>query len=264
MTSYINPKLFEESEKNVLRQQFDSAKPYRHLVIDGFLKQEVAEALYEKFPADEVFSRHYKGLNEQKSEGSKFDFYDNRFSDLRTQLSGPEFCQWVSDVTGIRDVFITDDGLGAGLHKGKRGSFLDIHIDFNIHPHRNVHRRLNLLIYLTKDWDQSWNGALEMWSADMKSLDKEVMCQFNRMVMFETSEISYHGYSKKLICPDEVSRRSFYAYFYTNEREGAAAYHDTVFRARPDDKATKKVVTSIKEKLKNTVKATLRKLGKPM
>jgi Rps23 Pro-64 3,4-dihydroxylase Tpa1-like proline 4-hydroxylase len=264
MTQFVNPLLFTDERKAELRTAFEEAKPYRHLVIDGFLKDEIARELDTHFPADEVFSRHYKGLNERKSEGSKFDFYHERFSQLREQLSSQAFCQWVSEVTGIAEVFITDDGLGAGLHKGSNGSFLDIHIDFNIHPHKNVHRRLNLLIYLSGDWQPEWNGAMEMWNADMSRLEKAVMCEFNRCIIFETSEISYHGYSKKLECPEGKSRRSFYAYFYTNEREGAAPYHDTVFKARPDDATGKKVITTLKERLKNTVKATLKKLGKPI
>jgi hypothetical protein len=123
-----------------------------------------------------------------------------------------------------------------------------------------VHRRLNLLIYLEKNWKDEYGGGLEMWNADMTNCDKMVMPNFNRCVIFETSEISYHGYSKITI-PEGVTRKSFFAYFYTNEREGATGYHDTVFKARPTESKSKKVKTAVKENLKNTAKATLKKLG---
>lgn len=261
---YINPEYLSEDKVKSLRQSFDEAKPYRHIVMDNFLKDEFARKLDAHFPGEEIFSRKYKGYNENKAEGSKFDLYDPAFSKLRAELSSPEFNEWIAKVTGIEETFITEDGLGAGLHKGGNGSFLDIHIDFNIHPTKDVHRRLNLLIYLTPDWDPSWNGAMEMWNADMTKCEKEVECKFNRALIFETSEISYHGYTKKLKTPENVHRQSFYAYFYTKEREGASGYHDTVFRARPDDTFGKRVRTQVKETLKNTVKATLKKLGKPM
>jgi Rps23 Pro-64 3,4-dihydroxylase Tpa1-like proline 4-hydroxylase len=91
---------------------------------------------------------------------------------------------------------LTDDNLGTGLHQGTDGSFLDIHVDFNIHHIKNVHRRLNMLIYLNKNWKPEYGGAMEMWNADMSKMVKAVPCEFNRCLVFETSEISYHGYSK--------------------------------------------------------------------
>merc|ERR1711916_307555 len=117
-------------------------------------------------------------------------------SKIKEDFTSSEFYKWVSGVTGIDEVFITDDQMGSGIHQGANGSFLDVHIDFNIHHIKNVHRRLNLLIYLEKNWKDEYGGSLEMWNADMTNCDKMVLPAFNRCVIFETSEISYHGYSK--------------------------------------------------------------------
>ncbi len=229
--------------------------------MDDFLKAEIAAQLFENFPSFEDFSRHYKGLNEHKSEGSKFDRYHPQFRELKEELSSQPFYDWLSGVTGIKDLFMTDDGLGAGLHQGKRGSFLDVHIDFNIHPKLDVHRRLNLLIYLNKDWKPEWGGAIELWNSDVSKCEKQVMCDFNRCLIFETNEISYHGYTKKLEVPEGVTRKSFYSYYYTQKREDAHAYHDTTFKATPQDSKVKVVSTTVKEKFKNSVKAGLKKIG---
>ncbi len=123
-----------------------------------------------------------------------------------------------------------------------------------------MHRRLNLLIYLEKDWKEEYGGGLEMWNADMSQCEKIVMPALNRAVIFETSEISYHGYAK-ISLPEGVTRKSFFAYYYTKEREDAVPYHDTIFKARPTESTSKKIQTAVKESVKNTAKSTLKKLG---
>jgi len=256
----FNNTYFTEEGRSKLKKEFDDAKPYRHLVLDNFLNEPVALEVNENFPGVEELKTHWKGLNENKMEGSDFGIFHPVFSTIKEKLTTPEFYKWITDVTGIEEVFITDDQMGSGIHQGTNGSFLDIHIDFNIHHIKNVHRRLNLLIYLEQNWKEEYGGSLEMWNADMTNCDKMVLPQFNRCVIFETSEISYHGYSK-ITLPEGVTRKSFFAYFYTNEREGASGYHDTVFKARPTESKSKKVKTAVKENLKNTAKATLKKLG---
>jgi hypothetical protein len=117
-----------------------------------------------------------------------------------------------------------------------------------------------MLIYMNKDWKPEYGGDLEMWNANMTKCIKKVAPVFNRMVIFETNEISYHGYSKVKL-PEGVTRKSIYAYFYTTLRKDAVHYHDTVFKAKPDDSTLKKVGTTVKETLKNFTKAQLKKIG---
>ena len=256
----INPSLLQEARISQLRAEFDNAMPYRHLVIDDFLTPEMANTLHEKFPSIEALKTHWKSLNEKKSEGSNFDEFHPSFKALKEELFSQKVYDWVSQVTGIEEVFITDDSMGAGLHQGVDGSFLDIHIDFNIHHIKNVHRRLNLLIYLEKDWKDEYGGHLEMWNGNMTKCEKKVAPVFNRCVIFETNEISYHGYGK-ISLPENKTRKSFFTYFYTNEREDAVGYHDTIFKTRPEEGVIKKVKTDVKETIKNTAKTTLKKIG---
>jgi Rps23 Pro-64 3,4-dihydroxylase Tpa1-like proline 4-hydroxylase len=257
----INPLYTEPAKIAQLTSEFQNAVPYKHIVADNFLKEDIANQLYDNFPSIEKLNKHYKGLNENKSEGSNFSDFHPVFAQVRKDFMSPEFAKWMETVTGIKDVFITDDNLGTGLHQGTDGSFLDIHVDFNIHHIKNVHRRLNMLIYLNKNWKPEYGGAMEMWNADMSKLVKAVPCNFNRCLVFETSEISYHGYSKITLPPGET-RKSFYTYFYTQLPANAnLKYHDTVFKPKPEDTAFKKVGTNVKESLKNTIKAQLKKMG---
>jgi Rps23 Pro-64 3,4-dihydroxylase Tpa1-like proline 4-hydroxylase len=257
----IIPSAFFRSENlNSLHNQFEMGKPFRHVCIDNFLVPEFADYLYTNFPGFDKMSRNYQGLNEFKSEGSNFDNYDPAFVELRKALNTPEFYKAVSSITGIDELFSVDDALGMGVHQGQNGSYLDIHIDFNIHHVEKIHRRTNLLIFLNKNWKEEYGGKVEFWNADVSKLENAYLPSFNRCVIFETNEISYHGYGKITI-PENESRKSFYAYYYTTLRDDAKGYHDTIFKARPEEGLVKKVKTDVKETLKNNVKRILLKVG---
>jgi Rps23 Pro-64 3,4-dihydroxylase Tpa1-like proline 4-hydroxylase len=256
----IPSSFFEPANLERLHTDFANATPYKHIFIDSFLDEDFANTLESNFPGLDKMSRNYQGLNENKSEGAGFENFDPAFTQLKEALNSPEFYKALSVITGIKDLYSVNDGLGMGVHQGTNGSYLDIHIDFNIHHLRNIHRRVNVLIFLNKNWQESYGGLVELWNADVSKLEKAYLPSFNRCVMFETSEISYHGYGK-ISVPEGVTRKSFYSYFYTDLREGGAGYHDTIFKARPEEGLIKKVKTDVKETLKNTAKRVLKKAG---
>ena len=253
--SFYDPANLERFHK-----EFEVGKPYRHIMVDNFLTEDFANTLYLNFPGKDKMSRTYQGLNENKSEGSGFENFHPGFTQLRSVFMSPEFNKALSKITGIDGLFTVEDGLGAGVHHSVNGGYLDIHIDFNIHHIRNIHRRVNLLIYLNKDWKESFGGMLELWNADVSKLEKSYLPSFNRCVIFETNEISYHGFNKMTL-PEGLGRKSIYGYFYTDLREDAKGYHDTIFKARPEEGLAKKIKTDVKETVKNTGKRILKKLG---
>lgn len=260
MENIIPQAFFTEENIAKLKAEFNSAKPYRHIAIDNFLSPEFADKLYTQFPPLEVLNKHYHGLNESKSEGSNFDSFDSSFNALKSILATKEVTDALEKITGIEDLFTTNDNLGAGVHQGKNGSYLDVHIDFNIHHVQKIHRRLNLLIYLNKNWKEEYGGKVELWNEDVSVLGKAYLPTFNRCVIFETNEISYHGYST-ITVPEGETRKSFYNYYYTQVGDYKGKYHDTVFKARPEEGTMKKIKTEVKETLKNNIKRTMLKLG---
>jgi Rps23 Pro-64 3,4-dihydroxylase Tpa1-like proline 4-hydroxylase len=258
---YINPIYTSQEAITKLKNDFANAFPYKHLVMDNFLVEDFANLLHDNFPSIDKLKKHYNGLNEKKSEGANFSDFHPAFLEFRQFLLCEDLAKWTVEVTQIPEVFVTDDKLGAGLHQGGNGSFLDVHIDFNIHAEKNVYRRLNMLVYMNKDWQPEYGGDLEMWDAKMTKCEKKVAPIFNRCVIFETNEISYHGYSK-ITLPENLTRKSIYTYFYTPmEKSPVTQYHDTVFKAKPTDTTTKKITTSIKETIKNFVKKQLKRVG---
>lgn len=83
--------------------------------------------------------------------------------------------------------------IGGGLHELRNGGYLNVHADFNRHPKLKLDRRLNVLIYLNKDWISEYGGELQLWDKEMKNCEKKIIPIFNRMVIFSTTDFSYHG-----------------------------------------------------------------------
>jgi Rps23 Pro-64 3,4-dihydroxylase Tpa1-like proline 4-hydroxylase len=156
---------------------------------------------------------------------------------LHEMLQSEYFCDLLSHAFDIPNILPDAELVGGGIHQtGPRGH-LDVHVDFNYIKERELFRRMNILIYFNKDWDQDWGGNIELWDSDVKNCVHSFSPSFNRCVVFETNEISYHGVTA-VQCPETHARRSFAGYYYTTDVpdwwEGKA--HSTIFKARPDEK----------------------------
>lgn len=224
-----------------IREGFLAARPFRHCVIPAFFSPVFAEALLRQFPD---FSRG-NHLNEDGVAGGKSTVERIRglgeaYAALDDCIRSPDFLQLVSRLTGIDDLLYDPDYFGGGTHENRDGQSLDTHIDFNYHPATGWHRRLNLIVYLNPEWCDGWGGALELQRDPHDRANNEVVSVaplFNRCVIFETTERSWHGFPAITLPPEQVgtSRRSVALYFYTRERpaEETATAHSTVYVDRP-------------------------------
>lgn len=255
----ITRELFTADTRYRLKTAFNTAIPFRHLVIDNFLDATFAETLDRRFPSLSGMKTHYSGLNEKKAEDNNFVKQDGDFTLLHTTLSSRQFADWLTDITDITPLHTADDRLGYGLHQGGHGSFLDIHIDYNIHPITKLQRKLNFLLFLNPVWEENWGGFLELWDSKTQKTGRHIAPLLNRAVIFECSEVSYHGYNR-IDAPKDITRKSYYQYYFTTP-EKHLRYHDTIFRPLPESSLAKKIAVPIKELTKNSFKKTLLFLG---
>lgn len=256
-------------DSDALRSQISKATPFPYFSIDGFLKSEAADRVLAAYPSYEealAIGRSFAAVNErgkvQVTDSSKFA---EPVAELNRALAAPEFLDLLGNVFDIPNLLADDQLVGGGIHQtGPRGH-LDVHVDFNYIAERQLHRRLNILIYFNKDWDPSWGGNIELWDRDVKTCVHSFSPIFNRCVVFETNEISYHGVSA-VKCPEGRSRKSFAAYYYTKEAPAhwPGESHSTIFKARPDEvlkgnvlmplERAKRGITGAIQKVKKTIK----------
>ena len=137
-------------------------------------------------------------------------------------IQTPEFLNLMSEITGIPDLMYDSEYHGGGTHENVDGASLYTHVDFNYHP-KGWHRRLNLIVYLSPEWEEEWGGSLELHSNPWEPWDdhaKTVPTKFNHAVIFETSEHSWHGFPRIQLPEDRrnLTRKSFAIYLYTKDR----------------------------------------------
>jgi Rps23 Pro-64 3,4-dihydroxylase Tpa1-like proline 4-hydroxylase len=255
----FNPAYTSPDAVKALNEKFNTAQPYRYVVLENFLQEDVALAMYENFPKIEDLNVKRKSLNEDKSEDYHFERFHPVFSEVRAAINSAEFCKVMDGITGLQGLRTTLDALGSGVHQGKNGSYVDVHVDVNMNTVANLWRRINLLIYLNKNWQPEYGGDLEIWDREMTRCWNKVSPVFNRAVIFYTDDNSPHGYNK-INVPEGESRKSFYTYYYT-EPEANTTYRDSKFISRPDDALTRKLATSTKEAIKIRAKQFLKALG---
>ena len=126
----------------------------------------------------------------------------------------------MNKVSGIKEKLVADpDFFGGGVHKCFKGGYLKVHTDYHKHPTTHLDRRINVLVYLNKNWTESYGGHLELFDKNnLKESKKKILPIFNRFVAFSTNDISYHGHPDPLNCPDENQRYSIATWYYTNGR----------------------------------------------
>lgn len=223
-----------------LAAQFRDAKPFRHVVMDGFFEPAFAEALLAEFPPFERGdAMSENGTLGNKSTVEKIRELGSRFEALDEAIQGRAFLDVIGRITGIDDLLYDPWYFGGGTHENRHGQDLDPHIDFNRHPVEPWHRRLNLIVYLNREWEDDWGGSLELHSDPRSDQDQVTLVTplFNRAVIFETTETSWHGF-RRIDLPEDrrdVSRKSIALYFYSVDRPAAelADTHSTVYVDRP-------------------------------
>ena len=249
------------SKLDELSKTYQQASPYPHIVLENFLNPEVLIDCIKEFnKLNETDGWiNYKHYNENKRGLNKLDLLPSTIKSTINELNSPEFLDWLSQLTGIKDLK-KDDGLeGGGIHQSTRGGYLNIHADFTVHPHhRNWQRRVNVLVYLNKDWEEAWGGKLELWDREMKACEAKVTPVFNRCVIFNTDADSYHGHPEPMTCPEGVFRRSIALYYYTVEANPFR--RATHYQARPGE-GGKKILVRLDNALVSLYTAIKGRLG---
>ena len=130
----------------------------------------------------------------------------------------------ISEITAIPELQYDPHYFGGGTHENLHGQGLSPHVDFNFHPVTRQHRRLNMIFYLSPEWNADWGGSIQLhrdpYSPPAEDDIVTITPAFNRCVIFETNEYSWHGF-QRIELPQEQqqqSRKSFALYFYTDSR----------------------------------------------
>ena len=105
---------------------------------------------------------------------------------------------------------------GAGYSRSYHGDTLKTHTDFNWNERLKLHRALSFIIYLSSDWKEEYNGALEFKDFNNERTVTKVTTLFNRCLIWKYNKRGFHGFETPIDCPEHMSRNSLRLFFYTS------------------------------------------------
>lgn len=221
------------------RAAYMSGSPFPNIYFNDFFNPEMLDRVLAEFPdlsKEDVIK--YDNPKEKKLNGKGERPFGPETKRFMHFLNSQPFLEFIQQITGIKEVLLGDPYfIGGGLHEIKKGGLLKIHADFNKHPTTNLDRRVNVLVYLNKDWPEEYGGHFELWDTNMERCEKKILPTFNTLAMFSTTDFSYHGHPNPLNCPDDRSRKSLALYYYSNGRpaheiNSGLEDHSTLFKER--------------------------------
>jgi len=216
-----------------------SSAPFPHIVLDNVLPEEALDLVLREFPQPQSsLWKEYKNYQEKKLETQGEERLSDNISLILYQFNSAPFLRFLEMLTGIDDLLPDPYFFGGGLHLIMRGGKLGVHADFSRHAYLPLERRLNVLIYLNKDWQEDYGGHLEFWNEDMTQCVQRILPVYNRMVILTVTDWAFHGHPVPLTCPAGISRKSIALYYYTVGRpqgELIKGKKTTLFMPRPDE-----------------------------
>ena len=247
MNSYISEQYRDlAATARKYQKDYTNAHPFPSIHFKNFFNPEYLDKVLAEFPDlskqdvhrfDDARQKKFAGKGEKS-----FGVETRRFMHY---LNSEPFLEFVQIITGIKETLIGDPFYsGGGLHEIKPGGLLKVHADFNKHPTLELDRRVNVLVYLNKDWKPEYGGAFELWDKDMTKCEAKIPCEFNTLAMFSTTDYSNHGHPDPLTCPEGRSRKSLALYYFSNGRPASEINpelreHSTLFKERGGNEADK-------------------------
>lgn len=213
----LDPRL-KNVDLAALLDEANTSTPFRHVVIDGLWSESFLNEVADEI---EIFD---SWAGEKKFYGSFFKRYQNdwnalplRAAELLTLLNQPTMLSIVELLMDERNLIPDPHLEGGGIHSTGQDGFLNMHTDFNWHERLQVHRRVNLLVYLNRNWNSEYGGQLELGTKDLDgnlSIANTIEPIFNRTLIFVTDENSFHGHPKPINTPAGKRRNSLATYYY--------------------------------------------------
>jgi len=242
-----------------LFQNFKFNSPFDHSSVDNFLEEDLAQEIEKEFldyNSDKWFV--YKNQIEDKKAQNDWNVFPSKTYQLFQYMNSQSFVDLLSEQTGVK--LYADSGLhGGGYHMHGTGGNLNPHLDYSIHPKLGLQRKLNIIIYISSELKEEHGGHLGLWNHNEetnqpKDLIKEIEPKYNRAVVFDTTQNSWHGMSRPLTQPEGIYRKSLAIYYLCEPNQNALTNKRAIFAPREEQKGDSKVEEVIK--LRSDVKTS--------
>ena len=229
-------------QKLSLQEMFAATKNgISYFYIDNLLPEEIVSNITSVFPKKEAMVQK-KSLREYKYVAAQMDSYNPLLEEVVYAFQDPRVVTLVSDITSITGLEADEHLYAGGISLMAEHNFLNPHIDNSHDKNRDKWRVLNLLYYVTPNWQDNYGGHLEIWPNGLEQQQETIHSTYNRLVVMATHQRSWHSVSP-VVYPGSRCCVSNY-YFSDSPLKKDDAFHVTSFRARPGQKLKYFILTS--------------------
>jgi Rps23 Pro-64 3,4-dihydroxylase Tpa1-like proline 4-hydroxylase len=201
----------------------------RYVAIDDLLPTDIAMAISAAFP-DGDRMRLMDSFRERKYTSKAYDKFDPILGDVTFAFQDPRVVAIVEEITGITDQVPDSLLYAGGLSAMAKGHYLSPHIDNSHDSSRQYYRTLNLLYYVTPNWDEENGGNLQLWNGKV-SKNVTIHSRFNRLVLMETTPSSWHSVNEVKV--NGLRKCVSNYYFSRRSPTGGEYFNITAFSAPP-------------------------------
>lgn len=244
----------QQNRSQYKRQYIQTKKEIGYFFVDDLLPKTLAQRIYESFPAVENTVQK-KNLREYKYVGYQMNEFDPLLEETIYAFQEPEVVQAIAEICQIDQLEPDAHLYAGGISLMKQDNFLNPHLDNSHDKDVDKWRVLNLLYYVTPNWQLEDGGNLELWPQGVKNEPITIESKFNRLAVMSTHQTSWHSVSK--VQADKVRCCVSNYYFSPKPLQESDSFHVTTFRGRPEETSK-----NIFLQLDGFIRGSLRKIFK--
>lgn len=215
------------------RGQWNGSGPVHHFVVDDLLPETLARDIRAAYP-EPGSMQVKKSLRELKYVAAQMDRYAPLLEEALYAFQDPRVVDRVTRITGLKGLQPDEHLYAGGISMMSKGHFLNPHLDNSHDKHRERYRTLNLLYYVSPDWQLSHGGHLELWQTGPSGEPSTVESRFNRLAVMITNQSSWHSVSRVVADGHRCCVSNYYFSF--EPAEANPYFHVTSFRGRPEQR----------------------------
>lgn len=220
------------AHEDELKSMWKMDRPFRYFVLDNLLPDDFTSQIKENLPnRDSLLLR--ANLRERKRVGVDFRGQHPSLQAALYAFQEQPVLETISRITALAELQPDPSLYASGISVMAKGDFLNPHLDNSHDGEQRLYRSLNLLFYVSPNWRKEHGGNFELWDPQVKN-QTEIVAKFNRLVVMETHDYSWHSVNKVLV--DDLRCCVSNYYFSPSPTRGAHYKHVTTFTGRPEQK----------------------------
>lgn len=223
----------KDNSDSIKEQYHSSRAKIGYFYIDSILPDAIAKSLYDVFPKpNEMVLK--KSVREDKYIGVQMDQYNSVLEEIIYAFQDTRIVNLICEICEIKEAIPDENLYAGGLSMMGHKQFLNPHLDNSHDKDKELWRVLNLLYYVTPDWEEAYGGNLELWPDGMDKKQITIHSKFNRLVVMATHNRSLHSVSPVVFDGFRCCISNYY--FSEKPLLESDSFHVTSFRGRPENK----------------------------